>query len=175
VTRRVSLIAALAALVGIVTGLTWANWPIDTLPADARADRVVVEKAARRLTIYRAGAHLKTYRVALGRAPVGPKGSEGDHRTPEGDYHIDTRLRESAFHRALHVSYPRPDQVAAASQAGVSPGGAIMVHGVRNGLGWLGRTHAWADWTSGCIAVTNSEIEELWRAVPDGTPITITP
>jgi len=161
--------------VGAVGGLAWANWPIERLPPEARADRVIVEKAARRLTIYRTGVPLKTYHVALGRAPVGPKASEGDHRTPEGDYHIDTRLRESTFHRALHVSYPRPEDIAAAAKADVSPGGAIMVHGIRNGLGWLGRAHTWADWTSGCIAVTNPEIEELWRTVPNGTPITIRP
>jgi murein L,D-transpeptidase YafK len=163
-TRRVVLLSSLAALLATVGGLVWVNWPIDRLPRDTRADRVVVEKAGRRLTIFRAGVPLKTYRVALGRVPVGPKTREGDRRTPEGAYHIDSRLAKSAFHRALHVSYPQSTDVEAASRDGVAPGGAIMVHGIRNGLGWVGRAHTWANWTSGCIAVTNPEIEELWNA-----------
>ena len=111
--------------------------------------------------------------MSLGREPVGPKKAEGDRRTPEGVYTIDTRIERSAFHRALHISYPNVADRAAAQSAGVSPGGAIMIHGIRNGLGWLGRAHRLIDWTSGCVAVTNPEIEELWRAVRDGTPVEI--
>jgi murein L,D-transpeptidase YafK len=107
--------------------------------------------------------------------PWDPKQREGDLKTPEGDYAIDGRLEASAFHRALHVSYPNARDRAAAARAHVNPGGAIMVHGIRNGLGWLGRLHRRVDWTSGCIALTDREIEEIWRAVPDGTPILIEP
>ena len=145
------------------------------LPQNVTADRVLVEKAARRLTLLRGGTSLKTYRVALGRAPVGPKEQEGDQRTPEGIYLIDFHKEDSDYHRALHVSYPEQRDIDRAAAAGVPPGFDIMVHGIRNGKGWIGAFHRMTDWTAGCIAVTDFEIEEIWRAVPDGTPIEIRP
>lgn len=165
---------AIAAIALATVALAWADWPAATLPADMRADRVVIEKGAHRLTLYRGGAPLKSYRVALGRVPVGRKTREGDAKTPEGAYVIDARISDSAFHRALHVSYPNEADREAAGRANVPAGGAIMIHGMRNGLGWLGRTHRLLDWTSGCIAVTNPEIEQIWRAVPNGTLVEIT-
>lgn len=146
-----------------------------SLPLDARADRIVVEKAARRLTLLRGDTVLKTYRVALGRSPVGSKQQEGDHRTPEGGYLIDRHKLDSDFHRALHISYPNPHDSAAAAARGVSPGGDIMIHGLPNGRGWIGKLHRKSDWTAGCIAVTDAQIEEISRAVADGTPIEIRP
>ena len=139
------------------------------------ADLVVVEKSNRKLTLYKADRPLKTYEIALGSNPLGHKQQEGDGRTPEGRYVIDFRKRDSAFHRALHISYPNSEDVRRAQSRGVSPGGQIMIHGLRNGLGGLGELHRLRDWTDGCIAVTNSEIEEIWAAVPDGTPIEIRP
>ncbi len=155
--------------------LLWANLPHPALPLDVRADKVVIEKAPRRLLLYKRGALLKTYVVALGANPVGPKREEGDRRTPEGQYTIDGRNADSTFHRALHVSYPSAADMARAKAAGVKPGGDIMIHGIRNGLGWIGRIHRRFDWTAGCIAVTDAEIEEIWRAVPDGTQVEIVP
>jgi murein L,D-transpeptidase YafK len=145
------------------------------LPSNITADRVLVEKAARRLTLLRNGTSLKIYRVALGRAPVGPKEQEGDQRTPEGVYLIDFHKEDSDYHRALHVSYPEQRDIDRATVAGVPPGSDIMVHGLPNGKGWIGAFHRRTDWTAGCIAVTDFEIEEIWRAVPDGTPIEIRP
>jgi murein L,D-transpeptidase YafK len=145
------------------------------LPPDIMADRVLVEKAARRLTLLRNDVPLKVYRVALGRAPIGPKQQEGDQRTPEGIYSIDFRKADSDFHRALHVSYPEQRDIDRATANGVPPGFDIMIHGIRNGLGWIGTFHRRTDWTAGCIAVTDFEMEEIWRAVPDGTPIEIRP
>jgi murein L,D-transpeptidase YafK len=145
------------------------------LASNTIADQIVVEKAARRLTLIRAGAPLKVYCVALGRAPVGAKEQEGDQRTPEGSYVIDFHKKDSDFHRALHISYPSDQDVERAVARGVSPGGDIMIHGLPNGSGWVGALHRRTDWTAGCIAVTDSEIEEIWRAVPDGTPIEIRP
>jgi murein L,D-transpeptidase YafK len=167
---RALVIGTIVLVVGV---LVWANWRSAPLAGDAHADRVLVEKSARRLTLYRGDTPLKTYRVALGRQPVGAKSREGDQRTPEGVYVIDERLPKSAFHLALHVSYPSGRDREAARSAGVDPGGAIMIHGLHNGLGWVGRLHRLLDWTSGCIAVTNGEIEEIWRAVPDGSPVEI--
>lgn len=155
--------------------LVAANWRTGSVPAETRADSLVVWKAERRLALFAHGQQVKSYAVSLGRVPIGDKVQEGDRRTPEGLYRIDSRLEASAFHRALHVSYPDSADVAEAKARGVSPGGAIMIHGVRNGLGWLGRFQRLADWTAGCVALTNSEIEQLWGVVPDGTPIRIAP
>lgn len=153
----------------------WAHWPRARLPEGTRADRVIVRKSARVLELYRGTELLRTYRIALGRNPLGHKQREGDGRTPEGEYVLDYRNPGSAYHKALHVSYPSPADTAAAQSRGVKPGGFIMVHGLRNGMGFAGRLHRLFDWTDGCIAVTDREIEEIWRAVPDGTPIVIEP
>lgn len=139
------------------------------------ADRVVIEKAAHTLSVYRAGRLLKTYKVALGPNTKGPKEREGDGRTPEGKYVIDARKRDSAFHRALHISYPNEEDRRRARRLGVEPGGDIMIHGLPNGMGSMGKAHRIRDWTQGCIAVTNEEIEEIWRVVPNGTRVEIKP
>jgi len=159
----------------MIVTLAWANWPRKALNPSARADRVVVHKAERRLDLLSQGSILKSYRISLGGAPSGPKQREGDHRTPEGLYTLDYRKADSSFHKALHISYPSPADRAAAASAGRAPGGLVMIHGLPNGQGWLGRLHLAYDWTDGCVAVTNREIEEIWRAVPDGAPIELRP
>ena len=146
-----------------------------TRKAPTKADRILVEKGLRRLTLFSAGRKLKDYHVALGFSAVGPKEREGDGRTPEGIYLIDFHKPDSAFHRALHISYPSVENNARAAEAGVSPGGDIMIHGLPNGLGALGATHPVRDWTAGCIAVTDAEIDEIYDFVSDGTPIEIRP
>ena len=153
----------------------WAHWPREPLPVGTRADKIVVRKSARTLEMYRGAELLRTYSIALGRNPLGHKQQEGDGRTPEGRYVLDYRNPGSAFHKSLHVSYPSSADTAAAQSRGVSPGGMIMVHGIRNGMGFIGRLHRLFDWTDGCIALTDREIEEIWRTVDDGTPILIEP
>ena len=160
------------AAVGVLIG---AHLNLHPLPSGVIVDRVLVEKAAHRLTLLRNGTPLKTYRVALGRAPFGPKEKEGDRRTPEGIYLIDIHKEDSDFHRALHISYPERRDLDQAAARGVAAGSDIMIHGIRNGLGWIGAFHRRTDWTAGCIAVTDFEIEEIWRAVPDGTAIELQP
>lgn len=145
------------------------------LPAGTVADRVVIDKSARTLTLFRGRRRLKTYLVALGRNPVGKKRQAGDGRTPEGRYRIDFRKPDSAFHRALHLSYPNAADRREARRYGVAPGGDIMIHGLPNGKGSIGQAHRAQDWTEGCIALTDEEIEEIWRAVPDGTAVEIKP
>jgi len=145
------------------------------VPADARADRVIVMKKQRTLTLMSGDKVLKVYKIALGGDPVGAKEKEGDHKTPEGDYVLDRRNRKSKFYRAIHISYPNEEDRGRAHKLGVSPGGDIMVHGLPNGFGWLGEAHRVRDWTDGCIAVTDQEMDEIWSAVPDGTPIEIKP
>ncbi|MEP6698208.1 MAG: L,D-transpeptidase family protein [Verrucomicrobiota bacterium] len=143
------------------------------LPRDVVADHVLVEKSARRLTLLRGGNALKTYRIALGRAPIGGKEYEGDQRTPEGSYTIDFHKPDSDYHLALHISYPQQRDTDRAVARGFSAGSDIMIHGLPDGRGWIGRFHRRKDWTAGCIAVTDFEIEEIYRAVPDGTPVEI--
>ena len=155
--------------------LGWANQSEAPLAQHAQADLVVVEKSKRELIVYRKGKPLRSYKIALGRVPLGPKQREGDGKTPEGQYLIDYHKPDSAYFRALHISYPSPADVQAARKASVSPGGAVMIHGLPNGLGWVGKLHRLFDWTLGCVAVTNPEMEELWRVVPDGTRIVLNP
>lgn len=173
--RRLRFVLLVPAVLAAAT-VGWANRPIpDPLPADARADLVRVDKRARTLELRADGRVLKTYAVSLGAAPEGRKQREGDERTPEGRYVLYARNPNSFAHLSLHVSYPNAADRARADAAGEDPGGMIMVHGIANGLGWLNRLHRLVDWTDGCIAVTNAEMDEIWRAVPTGTPIEILP
>jgi hypothetical protein len=151
-----------------------ADWPME-LPGDFLADSVVVEKSERRLTLYYRGVAVRKYRVALGRNPVGDKVSIGDYRTPEGVYWIIGRNPYSKFYKSLEISYPDSAHVARAIQLGVHPGGNIMIHGLPPHQAKLGPAHVLADWTEGCIAVTNVEMDELWRAVELGAAIEIKP
>jgi murein L,D-transpeptidase YafK len=169
--RRSTSIAVLASLAVLAL---YARWPAGT-PPERTANKVVVFKDRRRMDLLRDDRLLKSYRVALGRSPVGPKLRAGDHRTPEGLYYLDWRNPRSKFHLSLHISYPNQADAARAHQNGEPAGGDIMIHGLQNGLGWLGRLHRFMDWTDGCIAVTNAEMDEIWKAVPDGTPIEIGP
>jgi murein L,D-transpeptidase YafK len=136
------------------------------------AQYLVVEKQARRLTLFRDGEALKTYRVALGGNPVGHKQHEGDQRTPEGTYSIDFKNPDSAYHLSLKISYPNGGDVARARNQGMDPGGMIMIHGVGEPAIWRNGQN---DWTDGCIAVSNEEIEEIWELVEQETPIVIRP
>jgi murein L,D-transpeptidase YafK len=140
-----------------------------------QADRILIVKSARTLTLLRQGQVLKTYKVALGQEPVGPKTQRGDSRTPEGEYIIDSRNPHSQFHLSLHVSYPNAADRARAAKLRVSPGGDIMIHGLPPAYAYLGALHRQSDWTLGCIAVTNAEIEEIWSLVPNGTKVEIKP
>jgi murein L,D-transpeptidase YafK len=147
----------------------------DRLAPAAKADRVEVVKSRRELTLYRGGKPLKTYKVALGGEPIGAKTRVGDHRTPEGRYVLDFRNANSRFHLSIHISYPNAADRERAKKLGVAPGGAIMIHGLPRAFAFLGSLHRQHDWTDGCIAVTNEEMDEIWSAVPDGTPIEIKP
>src|SRR5207237_5719090 len=172
--RRVVLLAIV--IVMFVVGVHfYAHHVWNPVPTGTTIDRIVVEKSARRLSIFANGKELKTYRVALGRNPIGPKREAGDMKTPEGIYTIDARNPQSSFHLALHISYPSDEDNARAAERGLPAGFDIMIHGIQNGLGWIGAFHRRHDWTAGCIALTDEEIEELWRVTPDGTMIEIRP
>lgn len=143
--------------------------------AGLKADKVLVLKGKRRLLLLAKGSVVRSYRIALGRNPRGRKRREGDGRTPEGTYYLDRRNPDSRYFRSIHISYPNQSDIARARARGVSPGGAIMIHGLPDGYGDVGRRHAEMDWTEGCIAVSNEEMLEIWAAVDDGTKIEIRP
>jgi murein L,D-transpeptidase YafK len=157
-----------ASLLIIVSTATCAS-------GESKVDRIIINKAKRELLLMYGGKVVRSYAVALGRNPVGAKTRQGDGKTPEGVYSISGRNPASAFHRALRVSYPNSADRAQAKKLGVATGGDIMIHGLPNGQGNIGKAHRLTDWTEGCIAVTNEEIEEIWGMVPDGTKVEINP
>lgn len=163
--RRIAAMLLLAASV--------AAWAVAKTPA--QADRIVIVKSRRSLTLYRQGQVLKTYKVALGGQPQGPKTRQGDNRTPEGVYTIDSRNSHSQYHLSLHISYPNAEDRARAKKLRVNPGGDIFIHGLPPAYSYLGPLHRQHDWTLGCIAVTDAEIEEIWSMVPNGTTVEIKP
>jgi len=142
---------------------------------EPKCNRIVIHKAARRMELLKDGKIIHTYKIALGGSPVGRKEKQGDQKTPEGVYTIDSRNATSHYHKSLHVSYPNTADRAHAKKLGVDPGGDIYIHGIGKEYGWLGAAHALHDWTLGCIAVTNDEIDEIWKLVANGTPVEIRP
>ena len=140
-------------------------------------DNILVEKTKRQMHLRQGDEIIKTYKISLGKNPVGAKVKSGDNKTPEGNYTIERHNPKSIFHLSLKVSYPNAEQIKAAKEGNYEPGGDIMIHGYPNKVpAFLFKFwHKWKDWTAGCIAVTNDEIEEIYAAVKDGTPITIRP
>jgi len=138
-------------------------------------DLVIIYKGDRLLQLKSGGHVVRSFEIALGAQPKGHKLHEGDNRTPEGVYTLDWRNASSQFHRSMHISYPHNDDQAAALRRGVSPGGLIMIHGLPNGRRAGDMNHPRNDWTNGCIAVTNDEMDEIWSLVEDGTTIIIFP
>lgn len=168
------LVLMVGAGAAVIAGITVLGRDAEPpLPANTRADSILIDKTGHTMTLFSGGQMLRTYAVSLGRGGLEAKTREGDNRTPEGHYRIDARNLRSAFHLSLHISYPDAQDTAAAAARGERPGGDIMIHGIRNGLGWLGTFHRWIDWTAGCVAVTDAEMEEVWRVVSDGTPVEI--
>lgn len=162
----------LAILTLAVLALCGASWTADKSTA-VKADRVVIVKSTRTLTLLNHGRVIKIFQIALGGDPVGRKTKAGDNKTPEGDYFIDRKNAHSRFHLALHISYPNAADRERARKQGVSPGGDVEIHGLDWKYAWVGSLHRTMDWTAGCIAVTNPEIEEIYKLVPVGTPVEI--
>lgn len=139
------------------------------------ADRVLVIKSKKMLYLQKEGKTFASYPVVFGNQPKGHKEKEGDGRTPEGQYIIDEKKEDSGYYKALHISYPNEKDIAAAKAKGVKPGGKIYIHGQKNGYGWAARVTQTINWTKGCIALTNKDMEKVWQAVNVGTPIEIKP
>ena len=168
---RTSIVLLLCSLLLIATSEAQQQH----IPATSKADRVLVLKHQHLLQLLRGGKVIREYKVALGGAPTGPKTQQGDRKTPEGIYVLDSRNPKSQFYKSLHISYPTPEQRTAARKRGVSPGGDVFVHGLPPHYRSVGAAHRLYDWTDGCIAVTDEEMDEVWLAVADGTPIEIRP
>jgi murein L,D-transpeptidase YafK len=172
--RRTLFILAVAfSFIGCQT--TNERFTFETYQAVPHVDKVLVKKKDHKLLLMNGDVVVKSYSIALARGGLEPKQRQGDHKTPEGLYLIDSRNQMSRFHRALHVSYPSEADKERTRKLGMDPGGDIMIHGIQNGLGWLKASQRLIDWTDGCIAVTDEEIEEIWNLVPNGTPIEIRP
>ena len=139
------------------------------------ADRVIIEKAARKLHLLQNGKAFRTFKIALGLRPVGDKKKEGDFKTPEGNYLLDARNKNSDFFLAIHVSYPNEDDRREARALGADPGGSIMIHGQPNVPTRSETYYRTQDWTNGCIAVSNSDMIDIWLMTGDNTPIEIRP
>lgn len=160
----------------LILGITAYNlYPEPRLPKNTVVDKLVVYKSKRTLLAYAQGKLLKSYRISLGGEPIGAKKIEGDLKTPEGLYYINDKNQYSGYHKNLGISYPNDQNIAYARSLGKTAGGDIKIHGLRNGMGFIGKLQRWTDWTFGCMALTNTEIDELYQAVPIGTPIAINP
>lgn len=144
-------------------------------PQAQKADSILILKKDHLLELMAGGRVIRTYKVALGTGGLAAKDRQGDGRTPEGRYIIDSRNEHSAYYKSLHISYPNTEDRRRAARLGVSPGGDIMIHGLPNGKGWIGAGHRLYDWTLGCVAVTDEEMDEIWKMVPVGTPVEIRP
>ena len=167
--------ASMEAAVAVATLCLLLAHPLPARATSSKVDRVLVVKKERLMMLLKDGKVLKSYKIALGRQPVGPKSCQGDMKTPEGTYVLDRRNDRSRFYKSLHISYPNSADAAASRKRGVNPGRDIMIHGLPRGFEDLGDIHTARNWTKGCIAVSNAEIDEIWRLVPNGTPIEIIP
>lgn len=154
--------------------LCWSHW---LLAADKapKVTSVLVIKHEKRLYLKAGKTTLASFPVVFGANPEGHKQQEGDERTPEGLYTLDYKKASSSFYKAIHISYPNAQDVADAKKRGVDPGGAIMIHGQKNGMGWAAAATQLFNWTNGCIALTDEDMEQVWQKVAAGTPIEIQP
>jgi murein L,D-transpeptidase YafK len=178
--KRRGLYAGIAVWVacgGILLAL-WAlagAMPAQQQAAPQKADSILILKKDHLMELIAGGKVIRSYKVALGQGGLAPKVRQGDGRTPEGHYIIDAKYAASQYHKALHISYPNAEDRKRAAKLGVSPGGSILIHGLPNGKGYIGAAHRLYDWTLGCIAVTDEEIDEIWELVAVGTPVEIRP
>lgn len=162
----------------VITAVIYKNYQFQNIMANKTLgliDLIVIEKQKREMHIYYRGQLIKTYQIALGFSPIGHKEQEGDGKTPEGKYSIISKNPRSRYHLSLKISYPNDQDLENAKKKNVSAGNYIMIHGLGKSYSYLGKDHINHDWTEGCIAVTNEEIEEIYPSIEIGTPIEIWP
>jgi murein L,D-transpeptidase YafK len=161
----------------LIATLAWTAvyyfYPVKKIPESVTIDKLVVLKSKRRLLAYSHGQLIVTYKISIGKNPTGDKEIQNDNKTPEGLYIINDKNSNSDFHKNLGISYPNQQDIQQARQLGKPTGGDIKIHGLKNGKGYIGRFHRWNDWTNGCIALTDEEVDEIYNHTPVGTPIEI--
>lgn len=145
----------------------------DPLPLNTKIDKIIVFKSKRLLVLYYKNSKIKEYKISLGKNPGGPKTQEGDYKTPEGNYFIDGKSKKTKWYCKLYISYPNIEDIKKAKKSGINPGSNILIHGMQLKYSWLGKLHLLRDWTQGCIAMTNYEMNELYKFIKIGTPIKI--
>lgn len=159
----------------IIPAVIYYIYPEQKLAAGIKIDSIIVHKERRALEVYSNGHLIKTYKISLGKNPIGDKEFEGDKKTLEGIYTINDKNENSGYYKNLGISYPNKHDIVSSKKLGKPTGGDLKIHGLRNGIGFIGKFHRWFDWTAGCIALTNREIDELYNAVEIGTSIEIKP
>jgi len=165
----------LIVLVTVAVLFTWYFYPYEKIPANIIIDKIIVDKSAHQMKVYSNSVLIKTYTIAIGSNNPGAKEYKGDKKTPEGTYSIVDKNPNSGWHKNLGISYPNNEDIARALKTGKKTGGDIKIHGLKNGGFPFGKFHRLRDWTNGCIAITNEEIDDLYDHTPIGTPIIITP
>lgn len=168
---KIVRLCMVSAMIGLVCQALGQQQPAN----QQKADSILILKKDHVMELLAGGKVIRSYKVALGSGGLARKEREGDGRTPEGHYTIDSRNANSHYHRALHISYPNAEDRTHAAKLGVSSGGAVMIHGLPNDMSYIGSAHRLYDWTLGCVAVTDAEIDEIWELVPLGTPVEIRP
>ncbi|WP_207420274.1 L,D-transpeptidase family protein [Desertivirga brevis] len=171
-TRRANFFLIFLLVLGLAVTYYY-SYPEEKIKRGVIIDKILVLKAKRKLLVYSNGTLVKSYTIALGRSPIGDKQFEGDNKTPEGIYKIYAKNPRSGWHKNLGISYPNLEDRRQAKPLNKSPGGEIKIHGLKNGRGFIGRFHRWKDWTQGCIALTNEEVDEIYEHTPIGTTIEI--
>lgn len=172
-TKRMRRLLWAIPVLGLSSLATYYFWPVTAIPEGIVIDYIVVDKSQHRLQAFAKGQLIVSYGVAIGKHPVGTKECEGDLKTPEGVYTISGRNPYSGYHKNLGISYPNAADRARANRIGKPTGGDIKIHGLKNGHGYIGRFHRWIDWTNGCIALSNDEMDELYTHVKTGAIIEI--
>jgi murein L,D-transpeptidase YafK len=162
-------------ILSIIVLVVYYFYPEQKIPTNIKIDSLVVYKSKRELMAYSNGQLIKTYKISLGKNPIGDKEFEGDKKTPEGVYFINNKNPNSGYYKNLGISYPNKQDIEDSKKLGKPTGGDVKIHGLRNGFGFISKLQRWYDWTAGCIALTNQEVEELYNAVGIGTKIEIKP
>lgn len=150
-------------------------YPEQKLSSNIKIDSLVVTKSKRELMAFSNGQLIKTYKISLGKNPFGDKEFEGDKKTPEGIYFINAKNPNSGYYKNLGISYPNKHDLEVSKKIGKPTGGDVKIHGLKNGIGFISKFQRWYDWTAGCIALTDQEVDELYNTVDIGTKIEIKP
>lgn len=170
---RPALVVTLVFTLMIICLVIYYLIPSEKIPEGVTIDRILVYKSKHELQAFSNNKLIVTYRIAIGKNAIGAKEYQGDLKTPEGKYTINDRNPNSGYHKNLGISYPNKQDIFKAKVIGRPTGGDIKIHGLRNDGGYIGKFHRWTDWTNGCIALDNEEMDELYDHVAPGTPIEI--